>query len=324
MYTIHNRDDLEKLKKLNQINHQLKEQRLKKKLGRQDFHYNIKEVFEPVTKKQTEIKESINEQTNQIEEGQKQSIVDSQKITDAINRNTLSAQTSSKNLSQSIYQGIKNYDEISKQSNQIIIDLIQQNKISSDIAHTLSALFKNNNPQFKIQFNEDNESRDIYKFTINENFKLPIQIKGNNIIFQNNKEYNLTNPSLEHFLNTTNIKREQIEDPQLIKDFLDDIKYKEEYNNDKKSERYRLINHLLKFPIYKSEEETSASGLKEQIIVLPADPNELVNKLRILNQEKIAGNDSKLINTHIEAIVDQLLNLQVINNEEHYNILNFN
>ena len=55
MYTIHNRDDLEKLKKLNDINHQLKGQRLKKKLGRQDFHYDVKEVFEPVTKKQTEI-----------------------------------------------------------------------------------------------------------------------------------------------------------------------------------------------------------------------------------------------------------------------------
>ena len=68
MYTIHNRDDLEKLKKLNQINQQLKEQRLKKKLGRQDFHYDVKELFEPVTKKQTKMDETIKQQTEEIKE----------------------------------------------------------------------------------------------------------------------------------------------------------------------------------------------------------------------------------------------------------------
>ena len=66
MYSIHNRDDLQKLKKLNDINEQLKEQRLKKKLGRQDFHFNVKELFEPVTKNQSKMTQSIEEQTNQI------------------------------------------------------------------------------------------------------------------------------------------------------------------------------------------------------------------------------------------------------------------
>ena len=87
------------------------------------------------------------------------------------------------------------------------------------------------------------------------------------------------------------------------------MNYDPDKNKDKKSERYRLIRHLLNFPISKPESEeeiepsTSASGLPGQIIVLPSDPNELVDKLRILNQTRMAGNDSKLINTHIEAIV---------------------
>ena len=65
MYSIHNRDDLQKLKKLNDINNKLKEQRLKKKLGRQDFHHDVKELFEPVTKKQTKMTQSRkNRRTN--------------------------------------------------------------------------------------------------------------------------------------------------------------------------------------------------------------------------------------------------------------------
>ena len=43
MYSIHNRDDLEKLKSLQET--LLKAERLKKKLGKQDFHYDMEEDF---------------------------------------------------------------------------------------------------------------------------------------------------------------------------------------------------------------------------------------------------------------------------------------
>ena len=52
MYSIHNRDDLEKLKKLQESKSSLKPERLKEKLGKQDFHYDMEEVFEPVAKNQ--------------------------------------------------------------------------------------------------------------------------------------------------------------------------------------------------------------------------------------------------------------------------------
>ena len=101
---------------------------------------------------------------------------------------------------------------------------------------------------------------------------------------------------------------------------------------DKKSERYKLIKDLYKFNIQLNQNQHLASGLRSkdpkskdpkskdpkskdkkqsQIIILPENANELVDKLRILKQQRIAGNDSKLINTHIEAIVDQLLKLDV-------------
>ena len=152
-------------------------------------------------------------------------------------------------------------------------------------------------------------------------------------------------------MSKTKIDRDQITDFRLINKFLIHIGYNQNIG-DTRSERYRLIRDLYENNVEnlnKSESEieeekiiSSASGLKDKkdskenlfkhskkdsehkpsIIILSSDPNELVNKLRILNQEKIAGIDSKLINTHIEAIVDQLLNLQVINTEEHSNILN--
>ena len=56
MYSIHNRDDLEKLKKLQKTKSSLHKERLKEKLGKQDFHYDMEEVFEPVTENQKQNK----------------------------------------------------------------------------------------------------------------------------------------------------------------------------------------------------------------------------------------------------------------------------
>ena len=66
MYSIHNRDDLEKLKKLRQTRSLIKAERLKQLLGKQDFHYDMEEVFEPVTENQKQ------NQTKQHELSEKQ------------------------------------------------------------------------------------------------------------------------------------------------------------------------------------------------------------------------------------------------------------
>ena len=65
------------LKKLQESKSLLKAERLKEKLGKQDFHYDMEEVFEPVTAKQVEATEnqkqlsekeiqSINQQTQAV------------------------------------------------------------------------------------------------------------------------------------------------------------------------------------------------------------------------------------------------------------------
>ena len=50
MFPIKDREDLEKLNELVSLQDQVKAVRLQDKLGEQNFHENMKKVFEPVTK----------------------------------------------------------------------------------------------------------------------------------------------------------------------------------------------------------------------------------------------------------------------------------
>ena len=50
LYSIKDREDLEKLNELVSLENQLKVVRLQDKLGKQNFHGDMKKVFEPVTK----------------------------------------------------------------------------------------------------------------------------------------------------------------------------------------------------------------------------------------------------------------------------------
>ena len=91
----------------------IKAERLKEILGKQDFHYDMEEVFEPVTENQ---KQSQN-QTKQESEKQIQALRDSSQTTvQAIQDQTRAIRESSnalnKNLEKSIKQGIQEYDEI--------------------------------------------------------------------------------------------------------------------------------------------------------------------------------------------------------------------
>ena len=69
MYSIHNRDDLEKMKKLQETKSLLKAERLKQKLGKRDFHYDMEEVFEPVTENQKQIKKVSEKQIQALNDG---------------------------------------------------------------------------------------------------------------------------------------------------------------------------------------------------------------------------------------------------------------
>ena len=185
MYSIHNRDDLEKLKKLQETKSSLKAERLKEKLGKQDFHYDMEEVFEPVTKNQTK--------QQQQPEKQIQALRDStQTTTQAIQDQTRAIQESSntpnKKIHKSVKEGIQEYDKITNRNNQIFTDLVNSNQVHSSIVKTVSNLLNDNN---KNQFSLEPVEGSSNLFIINPTDPQQVLIKGSTMTFQNGNTYYL-------------------------------------------------------------------------------------------------------------------------------------
>ena len=72
-----------------------------------------------------------------------------------------------------------------------------------------------------------------------------------------------------------------------------------------KSNRDKILTKLPKPPGLM----ISASGISKTII-LPSDVNELSNRLKLLLQEKQAGNNSEIINEKILVIVEKIIRKQ--------------
>ena len=89
----------------------------------------------------------------------------------------------------------------------------------------------------------------------------------------------------------------------------------------RKSNRDKSMIKLLKSPAI------MASGISKTKF-LSSDPDELCKRLKLLLQEKHAGNNSDIINEEIVAIVDKLFEYKCISTKQHkqilikYNLLN--
>ena len=343
MYSIHTRDDLEKLKKLQETKSLVRKERLKEKLGKQDFHYDLEEVFEPVTTKQVEATEkqlqAIENQTRAIEH----------------NNNTLREA-----LQNSIKEGIKQYNEITNHNNQFLTSLVNSNQVDSSIVKTVSNLLNDKNKsQFSLEpITQDNPNL----FTINPHNPQQVLIKGSTITFENGNSYKLNDPDLQYFITNTQFDK-PINNWGPIYNFLNDMKYDLNYG-DKKSIRYQFIKELYSryqlqgytqgFTQGQSQSYTreatqgfTGSGLREatqsyangensrsyarssthspaqQYIFLPSDPDELVDQLKLLYFEKVGGNDNPQLNEQIIAIVDKLLEYECISPPQHQNMQSY-
>ena len=90
-------------------------------------------------------------------------------------------------------------------------------------------------------------------------------------------------------------------------------------NYDTKSTGRPSIRHS---SVIKSLESPAimASGVSKTII-LSSDPNELCHRLRLLLQEKHAGNNSDIIHDEMVAIVNKLLEYKCISKKQHKQFL---
>ena len=273
MYAIKNVGELENLNELISLESQVKAVRLQDKLGKQNFHEDMKKVFEPVT-------ETL-EKT-------------SQEITKTM------AENSSENN-----QALENL-------NNRLLEIMNDRGILE--TYLMSPLSKITNPENTTQFKlvKDSNSKRVNDLKINKT--IPITLNNNLLTIRDTgKEFELRGDLLKMITNKNfNVNLASLSDKKLMYDFAKEMNFDLTAQGNK-STRDRTLIKLLKSPAF------LASGIST--IFLSCDPDELCNRLKLLLQEKHAGNFSDIINQEIVTIVDKLLEYKCISKRQHKQIL---
>ena len=274
LYSIKDREDLEKLEDLVSLQNQVKVVKLQDKLGEQNFHEDMKKVFEPVTK-------SL-ENT-------------SEKLTNAITETS-----------------IKNNLAIENINNNLLEIMNDRGILATYLMSPLSRITNpDNTSQFKLV--KDPSSNRVNDLKINNS--IPITLHNNLLTFRDtNKQFGLKGDLLKMITNDKyNVNHASLADKKLMYDFAKERHFdKNRVGN--KSTRDRTLINLLNSP------RIMASGVSKTIF-LSSDPNELCDRLKLLLQEKHAGNNSDIISDEIVAIVDKLLEYKCITKKQHRQIL---
>ena len=274
LYSIKDREDLENLNELASLQDQVKVVRLQDKLGKQNFHEDMKKVFEPVTK---------------------------------------SLENTSENLTKAITESSKENNLALENLNIKLLEIMNYRGILA--SYLMSPLSKITNPENSTQFKlvkdpNSNRVNDLLLKNI-----IPITLYNNMITFRDTgKEFELKGDLLKMITNKNyNVDHASLSDKKLMYDFAKEMNFdlKAQCN---KSTRDRTLIKLLKSPAI------TASGVSNTII-LSSDADELCNRLKLLLQEKQAGNNSDIINQEIVAIVDKLLEYKCISKKQHKQIL---
>ena len=144
---------------------------------------------------------------------------------------------------------------------------------------------------------------------------IPVTIFSNMITFRDsNKTFRLEGDLLKVITNYKfNVDHSNQQDRKIIYEFAKEMSY-DIKSTGRPSTRQNSIVRLLEQP------SIMASGFSKTIF-LSSDPNELCERLKLLLQEKNAGNNSEFINEEIVVIVDKLLEYKCISKKQHKQIL---
>ena len=276
LFPIKIKEDLEKLEELVSLQNQVKVVKLQDKLGEQNFHEDIKKVFEPVTK---------------------------------------SLESTSENLTKTLTEtSIKNNLAIENINNNLLEIMNDRGILATYLMSPLSRITNpENSSQFKLV--KDSSSNRVNDLKINNT--IPITLYGNMLTFRDtNKQFELKGDLLEMITNGKfNVDLASLSDKKLMYDFAKEMHFDPKASGNKSTRDRKLIK-LLNSPGL----IVSASGISKTIF-LSSDPDELCERLKMLLQEKHAGNNSDIINDEIVAIVDKLLEYKCISKKQHKQIL---
>ena len=197
--------------------------------------------------------------------------------------------------------------------NEKILELMNdKGMIAPYLASSLLEVFKKDNKsQFRLR--KDPNSTKMNDFLIHGT--VPVTIFSNMIVFRDiNKSFRLEGDLLKVIKNYKfNVDHSSPQDKRLIYEFAKAMNY-DVKSTGRPSTRHNSMVRLLDRPAI------MASGFSKTII-LSSDPNELCDRLKLLLQEKHAGNNSNLIDEEIVAIVDKLLEYKCISKKQHKQIL---
>ena len=208
LYSIKHRKDLENLNELVSLQDQVKTVRLQDKLGKQNFHEDMKKVFEPITK---------------------------------------SLENSSQDITKSITEtSLKNNQAIENLDNKLLEIMNDRGIISSYLLSPLSKIFNpENSTQFKLV--KDSNSNRVNDLLINKTIPITLynniltfrdtgkefELKGNLLKMITNKNYNVDLANLQ--------------DKKLMYDFAKEMHFDTKALGNK-STRDRTLIKLLKSP----------------------------------------------------------------------------
>ena len=183
--------------------------------------------------------------------------------------------------------------------------------------YLMSPLSKITNPENTSQFKlvKDHNSNRVNDLKINKT--IPITLYGNILTFRDtNKQFELKGDLLEMITNSKfNVDLASLSDKKLMYDFA------KETNFDMRAQGNKSIRDRKPIKLLNSPGLIVSASSVSKTIFLSSDPNELCDRIKLLLQEKQAGNNSDIINQEIVAIVDKLLEYKCISKKEHKQIL---
>ena len=180
-------------------------------------------------------------------------------------------------------------------------------------SYLMTPLSKITNPENTSQFKllKDHNSNRVNDLLMKN--KIPITLYGNILTFRDTgKEFELPGDLLEMMTDIKyNVNLASLADKKLMYDFAKEMNFDLKAVG-KKSTGDRTLIKLLESPGL----VVSSSGVSKTIF-LSSDPDELCDRLKLLLQEKQAGNNSDIVDNEIVAIVDKLLEYKCISKKQH-------
>ena len=182
-------------------------------------------------------------------------------------------------------------------------------------SYLLTPLSKISNPEDTTQFKlvKDSTSNRVNDLKINNSIQ--ITLHNDLLTFRDtNKHFELKGDLSKMITNKNyNVNLASLSDKKIMYDFAKEMHF-DERRVGNKSIRDKILKKLLNSPAI------MACGVSKTIF-LSSDPNELCDRLKLLLQEKHAGNNSNIINEEIVAIIHKLLEYKCISKKQHKQIL---